>query len=129
MMLTSYKHYVRLNKNNFVVKGFSKLFEEPLETDTCINEEGGGHFELNGIINPSLIHLDGFPKYKYVDGEIIETTKEEHQTYLSNLPAPKPTATEVMAKQITILMSENAEKEEQLRLLANQVTELMLGGM
>ena len=70
------KHYVRLDENNFIIKGFSDAFEQPLETDICINENGGRHFTMFDEINPSLQTIDGFQKYKYVNGEILNTDNE-----------------------------------------------------
>ncbi|GAU79497.1 hypothetical protein [Fusibacter sp. 3D3] len=122
-------HYIRLNEQSHIIKGFSDAFEIPLETDICICKEGVRHFELNGVVNLSLFDFNNVPKYKYVEGEILETTEEERQVYLSSSPQPDPTAQDIMATQITQLMLENAEKEDQLQTLANQVTELMLGGM
>ena len=42
------KHYIRQDDNGFVIKGFSDIFEQPLETDVCICEDGGRHFEYRG---------------------------------------------------------------------------------
>lgn len=36
-----YKHYIRLDSVGRVIKGFSDAFEQPEETDICINEDGG----------------------------------------------------------------------------------------
>ena len=62
------KHYERLDENGFVIKVFSDAFEEALETDICVNEEGGRHY------NPAIRREDGLPLYKYVDGVRIETS-------------------------------------------------------
>lgn len=62
------KHYIRV-KDGFIVKGFSDAFESPLKTDICINEKGGRHFEMNGVINPTLYTEFGVPLYKY-DSEL-----------------------------------------------------------
>ena len=41
------KHYIRLNEQNRIIKAISTDFEEPLETDICVNEDGGRHFSLD----------------------------------------------------------------------------------
>lgn len=69
------KHYIRLNENDEIIKGFTTDFEEPLETDICINENGGRHFELLGEINPRLTNYDFvndvvIPIYKFVDDNV-----------------------------------------------------------
>lgn len=97
------KHYIRLNGTNRVIKGFSDAFEEPLETDICINEQGGRQFELFGEINPQL--FDGYTcaMYKYVETEngfdIVETTQQERQEELES----RITLEQVKADKITEL--------------------------
>ncbi len=82
------KHYIRLDSNNCIIKGFSDAFEEPEESDICINQEGGRHFELFGRINPSLINESGIHLFKYSDGVIIETTEAERAEELAGMPKP-----------------------------------------
>lgn len=41
-----YKHYVKLDENNFIIHGFSSAFQKPEESDICINESAGRHFNL-----------------------------------------------------------------------------------
>ncbi len=88
------KHYIRLDSSNRVIKGFSDAFEAPLDTDICINEQGGRQFELLGVINPPLINMDMTYKYKYANGEILETTEKETQIELASFPKPEPSQTE-----------------------------------
>lgn len=69
------KHYIRV-ENTLVVKGFSDAFETPLETDICINEKGGRHFEIDGVINPPLYDENGCHIYRY-DTELRKATAGE----------------------------------------------------
>lgn len=77
------KHYIRLNENNLIIKGFSDDFEQPLDTDICINENGGRHFAFvlsdgsEGEINPSLINEFGSYIYKFEDGIVMHLTDTE----------------------------------------------------
>lgn len=80
------KHFIRLNTNNYIIKGFSDAFEPPLDNDICVNQEGGRHFELLGNVNPPLIDLNGCHLYKYVDGVVTETREEERKAELASLP-------------------------------------------
>lgn len=80
------KHYIRLDEKNYIEKGFSDAFEDPIVTDICINEQGGRHFELDGVINLSLINMDGRHLFKYVDGKVIKTTEDERVTELATFP-------------------------------------------
>jgi hypothetical protein len=79
-----HKHYERTNDKDCVVFAYSTAFLKLqnitiLETDICVNENGGRHY------NPDLFKEDGFSKYKYVNGERVETTDEEWQTYCNAL--------------------------------------------
>lgn len=95
-----HKHYIRLDGNK-IIKGFSDAFEQPLESDVCINEQGGYQFRLfvGGIENPALINMQGCHNYKYAGGTVKETAAEEKQAELAGFPKPEPTADELQAEQ------------------------------
>ena len=96
------KHYIRLD-GNVVIKGFSDAFETPLETDICINEKGGRHFEIDGEINPSLFTMDMCHLYRY-DGTLRKATEEELKAEReANYVDPEPTENELMWQAITDL--------------------------
>ncbi|MCG8402692.1 MAG: hypothetical protein MJA84_14050 [Firmicutes bacterium] len=82
------KHYIQLDDQNRIVKGFSNAFEKPEVTDICINEHGGRHFELNGRINPPLFNNQGIPLYKWDGAQVIERTQQEIQSGIDVLLAP-----------------------------------------
>lgn len=82
------KHYIKLDTNNCIIKGFSNAFEDPEEEDICINQEGGRHFEMLGQVNPPLISLSGVHLYKYIDSVVIETTEAERAEELATMPKP-----------------------------------------
>ena len=63
--------------NGVILRGFSDDFEQPTANDVCICEDGGRHFELNGVINPLLTDIRGMPLYKLVDGVVSEMTQAE----------------------------------------------------
>jgi hypothetical protein len=81
------KHYIRLDTKNRVIKGFSDAFEEAKDDDICINEQGGRHFEINGVINPPLTNENGVYIYKYADSTVQERTEDEIQADIDALPA------------------------------------------
>jgi hypothetical protein len=84
------KHYVRIDSQNRIIKGFSADFEQPQDTDICINADGGRQFELNGVINPSLINRNEVWLYKYVDGTVSQRSAEEVQSEIDAINnAPK----------------------------------------
>jgi hypothetical protein len=61
------KHFIRLDENNNIIRGFSDAFEQALEGDICINEEGGYQFRLfpDGEENPQLFNDDHEALYKW----------------------------------------------------------------
>jgi hypothetical protein len=67
----NYKHYVRVNKDNFILRVFSSGFEQPLEGDILYRESDERHFNLD--VFDSNFQL----KYKYDNGIIREATEEE----------------------------------------------------
>lgn len=111
--MINYKHYVRIDNNNFIIKGFSDLFETPLETDICICESGRGHFTLFGETNPSLIGLNNFPKYKYINNEILPTTGDDYLVFKQSI---KRTITEQekLSDMVNCLFDDYISKQTQL---------------
>ena len=86
------KHYIRV-ENTIVVKGFSDAFETPFETDICINEKGGRHFEIDGEINPSLFNEDGIHIYRY-DTKLRKATDEEINSEYESIKPEEPISEE-----------------------------------
>ena len=94
------KHYIRV-VDGIVTKGFSDAFEEPTETDICINEKGGRHFEIDGVINPPMFNMDACHLYRY-DGELRKATKEELKAErAANYVEPEPTEMELLWQAVT----------------------------
>ena len=90
------KHYIRLDENGNIVKGFSDAFEQPKGDDIAINEQGGRHFRLpfESRVNPPLLTDEGIPLYKYENGEVKERTAEEIQADIDALPDTPPSQQE-----------------------------------
>jgi hypothetical protein len=97
------KHYIRLDNQNRIIKGFSDEFEQPLIADVCINEDGGRQFELNDIVNPSFINEKGIYIYKYDTGQVIERTVDEIHADEANLPIPPKIEEEILKEQLTTM--------------------------
>lgn len=62
------KIYARTNNEGFVVHTFSEAFEQPLETDICIDDT---NTERHGAQNYEVYNECDF-RYKIVDGKLIE---------------------------------------------------------
>lgn len=71
------KHYIITDESGRILRGFSDDFEQPDASAICINEDGGRHFELNGVINPPMTDYDGVPLYKYGGEQVVARTQEE----------------------------------------------------
>ena len=104
------KHYIIIDDSNCIQCGFSDDFEQPEAGAICINEDGGRHFEMNGVTNPPLMDSNGVPLYKFVNGEVVERTPAE-------LEADKPVI-------VPIPMI-----EERTEALENAMLELIMGGI
>lgn len=97
------KHYIRIDKENKIIYGFSSDFEKPLPTDICINENGGRQFELLGEVNPNLLNEDGCHRFRYDsittshEVEIVEDASDEvvvtEDVDTSNVTLDDPEAT------------------------------------
>ena len=71
------KHYIITDELGCVLRGFSDDFEQPTNGAICINEDGGRHFELGGIINPPMTDYNGTPLFKFDGAKVVARTQEE----------------------------------------------------
>lgn len=97
------KHYIRIDDQSRIIRGFSTDFEQPEESDICINEDAGRHFEINGIINPSLSDGNSVCLFKYENNQVVQRIDDEIQIEISNLSPPPPTELELLKTQVTDL--------------------------
>ena len=70
------KHYILVNKYNYITSGISDSFLHPHEGAICINENGDRHFSINEVANPLLFNENGTPIYKLIGG-IVERRSEK----------------------------------------------------
>lgn len=106
------KHYIRIESGN-IAKGFSDAFEQPQEGDICINENGGRHFEIDGVINPPQVD-GGVYRYKFVDGTIVLKTLAEIEAEKAALPTPVPSPSEQLRADVDYLLIAELTREELL---------------
>ena len=67
----SYKHYIRVDSENNIIKTFSSAFEQSQEGDILHRETEERHFNLDIYVYPGVL------KYKYINDEIIERPVNE----------------------------------------------------
>lgn len=95
------KHYIITDEADRILRGFSDDFEQPDESAFCICEDGGRHFELNGVVNPPMMDMQGRFRYKLVEGAVVERTPEE---LAADVPLQTaPTQAEINAANIAYL--------------------------
>lgn len=68
-----FKHYIRINSDNYIIHSFTDGFETPLETDICI-EEGDRCWSLQ------IMTMDGLYNYKYENDSLILITEKEKKS-------------------------------------------------
>ena len=66
------KIYARINQNGIVMHIFSEVFEQPLETDICINETNTDRQGANAY---QVYDYMSIPNYKIVNGVMIQRDK------------------------------------------------------
>ena len=106
------KHYIITDESGRILRGFSDDFEQPDASAICIIDDGGRHFELNGVVNPPMTDYNGVPLYKFDDDEVVERTQEE-------LDADKPVSTPAIT---------TPSIEDRTSALEAALLELILGG-
>jgi hypothetical protein len=118
--MEGYEHYIRVNQAGIIVHGFTSAFEQPLEGDILIADDGPRHFHL--AWPEPLINERGQYRYKWVDGERIERSQEELDAEWAARPPAPPSDSEKIAQlesdKLT-LMESMAELYEMVLALQN----------
>ena len=70
------KIYARKNDKNIVIKLFSSVFEENLDTDFLI-EEGNADYHAHVHLKYQLLDEDGRYNYKISGDKLVKLTEEE----------------------------------------------------
>lgn len=63
--MDSYKHYIEIDKDNYITKAFSDAFEQPTANSICVAENAGRHFNLD------IRNNDGLRK-QWLDNQIVD---------------------------------------------------------
>jgi len=75
-----YKHYVKIDGENRVIKPFSDAFEQPVEGDKFIKDSDDRFYDL-----PCVKNIDGSYNWKWDENSatIVERTQEEKQVEIN----------------------------------------------
>ena len=84
----SNNHFVEVDEQNRIVKGWSDAFAPATENSIVINEQGGYQFRLwpEGEENPNLFTIDGVPLYKWDGQQVIARDKTEIEADRAAMP-------------------------------------------
>ena len=91
------KHFIITGDVGRVLRGFSDDFEQPTDGAICINEDGGRHFELDGVINPPMTDYSGTPLYSFDGKKVVARTKLQLEAD-KPVVVPVPTIDERLAQ-------------------------------
>ncbi len=89
------QHFIEVDEQNRIVKGWSDAFAPATENAICINEQGGYQFRLwpDGQENPSLYTWDMVPLYKWDGEQVVARGEDEIEADRAAIPAQPATPT------------------------------------
>ncbi len=112
------KYYIRLNENGRVVKTFSDVFENAMESDILIGEGFGSQFRASSDVlsedlqeyaevenGLQLMNDQGIYILKYENGVICKVSDEEIQAEIDDLPESEPSEIEKIKTENVALRS------------------------
>lgn len=78
-----YKHYIRLDSNNFIKELYSDGFPNNyIDTDILIYQgDVRQPFLFDYVYNPILFDFEYIPNFKYLNRQILECTQEDKDIY------------------------------------------------
>ncbi|ASA20953.1 hypothetical protein [Paenibacillus donghaensis] len=118
-----YKHYIRVDTDDNVIRAFSDAFEQPQPGDLLVTENGGRHFNLdlwyNGVI--PRWYVEGDDMVERTDVELA-TMWEQYQT------AHPPQLTEVqqLQKENELLKAQLAAQSERSDFIEDVLQEMII---
>ena len=113
------KIYARKREDNIVIKFFSSVFENNLDTDFLI-EEGNEDYHAHVHLRYQLRDEDGRYNYKISEDQLVELTEEEKEKMF---PPTAPQITEQEKLNVQLLQS-NAQQQLINAKLLKEIAEL-----
>lgn len=114
------KIYARLNEDGIVIKLFSSVFEQPLESDKLV-EEGNEEYHAHVHLKYELMDMNGDYNYKFEDDKMVELTAEQKAELF---PKVEPVVEPTLEEKYEALKVKNEELEACVMELAD-----LVGGM
>jgi hypothetical protein len=97
--MDGYKHYIRVDSNNFIVYGFTDAFEQPQPGDLLLPDQDGRHFQIQ------LINERGQYIYKLENGAMVARTQSELDVEWNSRPPSPPSTDDRLAAAESALLS------------------------
>ena len=113
------KIYARKREDNIVIKFFSSVFENNLDTDFLV-EEGNEDYHAHVHLKYRLTDEEGRYNYKILEDQLVELTEEEKEKLF---PPTAPQITEQERLNAQLLQS-NAQQQLINANLLRQIVEL-----
>lgn len=98
----SFNHYVKVDKNGYVIKSYSDAFQPFEEGDYFVETSPDRNYNLE------LVDYRGYPKYKIFEGVLTECNDGDWYEYLHTL-VKEPTELEKLRADIDYLLMLNGE--------------------
>lgn len=108
-----YKVYLQINHNGIVTAVNSDEFLQDVEGWTQIDEGDGDkyHHAQGNYFPQPIITNEGVPRYKLVDGKVVERTANEIQADIDAIPPPPPDPLQVTQKATTVMFRALAQTD------------------
>lgn len=109
------RHFIEVDENNNIVRGFSDAFVQPTSNSILLTDEGSFHFRLfaDGEQNPNLYTMDGMPLYKWDGEQVVARTEDEIEAEMAAIPKPPamPTYEERLAAMESAMLTMMLQEE------------------
>ena len=113
------KVYVKLDNQNRIIQcegGYAMSNITNIDEWTYLDSGYGDKYNLcqSHYFESGIYTDDGFPKYKYVNGSIVERSEDELSVDRASMPAPTPTQLDRIEAQVmyTALMTDSLLEED-----------------
>ena len=112
-MQNNYKVYIQTNPSGLVTAINSDAFLPDTSGWTLIDEGETDkfHHAQGNYFPQSIMTVEGVPRYKLADGEVIERTAEEIQADIDAIPPPPPDPLVVTQKAATVMFRALAQTD------------------
>ena len=108
-----YKVYVKTDSTGRIISVNSDAFLSDTDGWTQIDEGDGDkyHHAMGNYFPHPIMTDEGVPRYKLVDGKVMERTTEEIQADIDAIPPPPPDPLQVTQKAATVMFRALAQTD------------------